>query len=115
MSISTQPPLAPAETWPQQENEHPFDGPQRPSWVAAIPQDIRPYVAQIVQNGCCKFWDAAPIGALIARGMDGDDALAMSYRMVSAALEMSQLLTDLDAIGTDADLMAVATAADVNR
>lgn len=93
MTISVQPP----PEWPQQSPDHPLDGPQLPSWVDTIPQDIRPYVAQIVQNGCVKFWDAAPVRALMERGMDGDDALALSYRLVSAALEMSALLTDLDA------------------
>jgi len=105
-----QPPSAPVKVWPEQSEDHPLDGPQRPSWVASIPQDIRPYVAQTVTSGLAKLWDAASIGALIERGLSGDEALALSYRMVACAVELSAVLTDLDATGTDADLMAVATA-----
>lgn len=106
-----QPPSAPVRVWPAQSQGNPLDGPQRPAWVAAIPQELRPYVAQTVTSGCAKLWDAAPIGALIERGLSGDEALALSYRMVACAVELSSVLTDLDATGTDADLMAVATAA----
>ena len=98
----------PAKVWPASTEDHPLDGPQRPSWVESIPQDIRPYVAETVTNGVQKLWDAAPVRALIERGLSGDEALALSYRMVACAVELSAVLADLDALGSD--LMAVATA-----
>jgi hypothetical protein len=111
MSAIVQPPTADAGMWPAASPDHPLDGPQRPSWVASIPEDLRAFIAETVTNGVQKFWDAASVAALIERGLSGDEALAMSYRLVACAVECSAVLADLDALGTDADLMAVATAA----
>jgi hypothetical protein len=108
MTTATQPPV---KVWPASSPDHPLDGPQRPSWVDAIPPDLRPFIAQTVTSGCAKLWDAASVAALLERGLPGDEALALSYRMVACAVELSAVLADLDAIGSDADLLAVATAA----
>ena len=109
MSTFVQP--SPATQWPQTSQAHPLDGEQPPSWAAALPEGTRADLASVMTGWCGRFWDAADVRVLVRRGLDADEAQALSYRLVCCAIECSEVLADLDALGTDADLMAVATAA----